>query len=276
MIIMLAAVLAASMIPVAVLAAGGTFTDDEDSIFEADIEWLAGAGVTAGCNPPTNDNFCPDDSVTRGQMAAFMRRFAQFLGAEDGTVSNADHAATADSATTAGDADTLGGLSAEDLIESSPLVIHAADFAPDEGGAYGDLYMSWGTAGWIWQDDSGQCLQAAVPLPNGAALSTVEIKAIDADGDGFLAYHTAPMGDAAVVTPGTSVTSAVVQTVTIDVSGTTASNANHNWIGVCLWDVSDVLYGALVSYTISDASIAAVPSTEDTRVAEITSAPNGS
>ena len=37
MIIVLAAVLAASMIPVAVLAAGGTFTDDEDSIFESDI-----------------------------------------------------------------------------------------------------------------------------------------------------------------------------------------------------------------------------------------------
>lgn len=55
------------------------------SIFEADIEWLAGAGATAGCNPPMNDNFCPDDSVTRRQTAASMRRFAGFLGAEDGT-----------------------------------------------------------------------------------------------------------------------------------------------------------------------------------------------
>jgi hypothetical protein len=44
--------------------------------FHEDISWLADRGVTRGCNPPANDDFCPDDSVTRGQMAAFMRRFA--------------------------------------------------------------------------------------------------------------------------------------------------------------------------------------------------------
>jgi len=47
---------------------------DEGSVFEVDIEWLAAAGITKGCNPPTNDLFCPDDSVTRGQMAAFLVR----------------------------------------------------------------------------------------------------------------------------------------------------------------------------------------------------------
>lgn len=50
------------------------FTDDGDSVFEADIERLAAAGITRGCNPPTNDRFCPDDDVTRGQMAAFLVR----------------------------------------------------------------------------------------------------------------------------------------------------------------------------------------------------------
>jgi S-layer homology domain len=57
--------------------AGGTShpsTDDADSIFEADINRLAAAGVTSGWNPPTNDNFCPNDNVTRGQMAAFISR----------------------------------------------------------------------------------------------------------------------------------------------------------------------------------------------------------
>ncbi len=53
----------------------GTFVDDDGSIFEADIEWLAAEGVTKGCNPPTNDRYCPDDPVTRGQMAAFLVRF---------------------------------------------------------------------------------------------------------------------------------------------------------------------------------------------------------
>ena len=44
----------------------------DDNIFHEDIGWLADAGVTRGCNPPTNDQFCPDASVTRSQMAAFM------------------------------------------------------------------------------------------------------------------------------------------------------------------------------------------------------------
>jgi hypothetical protein len=50
------------------------FTDDDDSIFEADIEKLAAAGITKGCNPPDNTRFCPDNKVTREQMAAFLVR----------------------------------------------------------------------------------------------------------------------------------------------------------------------------------------------------------
>jgi hypothetical protein len=53
---------------------GGTFTDDNDSVFEADIEALAAADITRGCNPPVNDRYCPDNNVTRGQMAAFLFR----------------------------------------------------------------------------------------------------------------------------------------------------------------------------------------------------------
>ena len=50
------------------------FVDDDTSAFEADIERLAAAGITQGCNPPDNDQFCPDDPVTREQMAAFLVR----------------------------------------------------------------------------------------------------------------------------------------------------------------------------------------------------------
>ncbi len=50
------------------------FTDDDSSLFEADIQAIAAAGITKGCNPPANDRFCPDDLVTRGQMAAFLVR----------------------------------------------------------------------------------------------------------------------------------------------------------------------------------------------------------
>ena len=50
------------------------FTDDNDSVFEGDIEKLAAAGITLGCNPPSNTMFCPDDNVTRDQMASFLAR----------------------------------------------------------------------------------------------------------------------------------------------------------------------------------------------------------
>jgi hypothetical protein len=53
---------------------GDLFIDDDDSIFEGDIDRLAAAGITKGCNPPTNDRFCPDSKVTREQMAAFLVR----------------------------------------------------------------------------------------------------------------------------------------------------------------------------------------------------------
>jgi parallel beta-helix repeat protein len=52
----------------------GSFTDDDGNIFEFDIEWMAWEGITKGCNPPTNDLYCPDAYVTRGQMAAFLVR----------------------------------------------------------------------------------------------------------------------------------------------------------------------------------------------------------
>jgi subtilisin family serine protease len=51
------------------------FIDVLNHLFEADIEWAAEVGVTKGCNPPDNTLFCPDDSVTREQMAAFLNRY---------------------------------------------------------------------------------------------------------------------------------------------------------------------------------------------------------
>jgi uncharacterized protein YkwD len=50
------------------------FIDDNGSTFEGAIEKLAAAGITKGCNPPTNDRFCPNEVVTRGMMAAFLVR----------------------------------------------------------------------------------------------------------------------------------------------------------------------------------------------------------
>jgi hypothetical protein len=62
------------------------FVDDDGSVFEADIERLAAAGVTLGCNPPDNDRFCPTDPVTRGQMAAFLVRALNYTDPGTGNV----------------------------------------------------------------------------------------------------------------------------------------------------------------------------------------------
>jgi hypothetical protein len=73
------------------------FTDDDGTIFEMDINRLAAAGVTFGCNPPTNDHYCPDAVVTREQMASFLVRAmslgdapADIFSDDDGSVHELD------------------------------------------------------------------------------------------------------------------------------------------------------------------------------------------
>jgi beta-lactamase superfamily II metal-dependent hydrolase len=72
-VLVLAVVLFATSVGAA-LPPGGTFSDDNGNIFEGAIEAIAAEGITVGCNPPTNDRFCPDDHVTRGEMAVFLVR----------------------------------------------------------------------------------------------------------------------------------------------------------------------------------------------------------
>ena len=54
--------------------AAGPFTDTAESVHVNSINALAAAGITKGCNPPANDRFCPNRTVTRGEMAAFVAR----------------------------------------------------------------------------------------------------------------------------------------------------------------------------------------------------------
>jgi glucose/arabinose dehydrogenase len=56
------------------LPPGGTFTDDDGNTHEGTIEAISADGITKGCNPPFNDRYCPEDAVSRGEMAAFLRR----------------------------------------------------------------------------------------------------------------------------------------------------------------------------------------------------------
>jgi hypothetical protein len=52
-------------------AATDAFTDDDDSLHEANINRLHAAGITVGCGPTT---YCPDAPLTRAQMATFLAR----------------------------------------------------------------------------------------------------------------------------------------------------------------------------------------------------------
>jgi hypothetical protein len=70
----LGAVLGALSAPASVRGLTSPFTDIAGNPFEADIDWAYAEGITLGCNPPTNDLFCPTASVTREQMASFLAR----------------------------------------------------------------------------------------------------------------------------------------------------------------------------------------------------------
>jgi hypothetical protein len=90
-------VLGVAIAAMAALPPGGTFDDDNGNVHEANIEAIAAAGITKGCNPPANDAYCPQDPVSRGQMAAFLRRAldipagtTDYFTDDDGTVFEAD------------------------------------------------------------------------------------------------------------------------------------------------------------------------------------------
>lgn len=54
------------------------FSDDEESVHERSINALAVADIARGCNPPVNDRFCPNDPLSRAQLASFLVRVITF------------------------------------------------------------------------------------------------------------------------------------------------------------------------------------------------------
>lgn len=64
------------LVPVAAIAVGPTFSDvpSTDWAYQ-DIEWLAANGLTNGCTAD-GTAYCPDNPVTRREMAAFTHRLA--------------------------------------------------------------------------------------------------------------------------------------------------------------------------------------------------------
>ena len=50
------------------------FIDIDDSVHRTSIDQIATAGITQGCGAPGDREFCPDEPVTRAQMATFLTR----------------------------------------------------------------------------------------------------------------------------------------------------------------------------------------------------------
>jgi hypothetical protein len=63
----------------------GSFTDDDGSLHEPDINGIAAAGITLGCG---GANFCPMGSVTRAEMATFLSRALKLTPAASGPFSD--------------------------------------------------------------------------------------------------------------------------------------------------------------------------------------------
>jgi hypothetical protein len=68
-----ALLLLASVLTPAPALGGGMFGDDDGNVHEPNIEAIAIAGITFGCDPDGGE-YCPDSLVTRGQMASFLAR----------------------------------------------------------------------------------------------------------------------------------------------------------------------------------------------------------
>jgi hypothetical protein len=167
--------------PIAVYASH-SFTDvPSTNTFHSDIEWLAAAGVTKGCNPPANTDFCPNDTVTRETMAAFLRRLAENKVVDAATAVNADNAANADdSQALAGKAPSYyqGSVSGSLISTLTPAsgvdtrIAQVAGFnVPQGGGAlYANANVSMVAAApgdiaivWLEVDGSGACDVATIP-----------------------------------------------------------------------------------------------------------------
>lgn len=155
----LAAVVVSLLTAVPALAVG-TFTDDDWSIYEPSIEAIAGAGITQGCNPPVNDHFCPGDSVTRGQMAAFLNRALELPVAagdrftdDDGSVFAADIEALAAAGITKGcNPPANDRFCPDDVVtrgQMAAFLVRSFGYSDDGGG---DLFS----------DDDGSVFQADI------------------------------------------------------------------------------------------------------------------
>lgn len=188
--------------------AGHQFTDVPNSnVFHDDIGWMADNAVTKGCNPqdnPPNSEYCPDDFVTREQMAAFMHRLET-----EGVFAPADHehaamfgAATSETSSqhttvttftdlsgasttvevpTGHEATIVGRFSAESACYGTDgrcsvrLLVNGTEMQPDHGFNYAFDTSDGGTEG-PGSREGHAMERLSATLPSGTYTVTVQIR----------------------------------------------------------------------------------------------------
>jgi hypothetical protein len=122
-------VVGALLVPLGAAYASHQFTDVPDShTFHNAIDWMKDNNITVGCNPPANTRYCPDDNVTRGQMAAFMKRLAENRVVDANTLDGLDSSEVQTLSQAQIDSSTSGAAS------NGPVEIHSVEITVPAGG----------------------------------------------------------------------------------------------------------------------------------------------
>ena len=124
----------------------GTFEDDDDSPYQLSIERIAAEGITLGCDPDL-PLFCPDEEVTRAQMATFIVRALELppsgtdhFSDDDGHALEAEINAFAESGITYGCAE--GRFCPEQIIpreQMAAFLARALALTPSEVNGFEDV-----------------------------------------------------------------------------------------------------------------------------------------
>ena len=125
----------------------GVFYDDDSTGYEYAIERIAAAGVTAGCNPPFGDAFCPTRPVSRAEMASFLARALALpsvdgspFSDDDGSVHESDIGRVAAAGITQGcDEGRFCPGAAVTRAQMAAFLVRAGSLPPSEAHPFSDV-----------------------------------------------------------------------------------------------------------------------------------------